>query len=315
MFLRALAAFATLTLAWPAAAQPEDPEGALVEELVVQALEPGPAWWRVGDADSTVYILGGPEGPLPPNLRWDRRALDRRLAGAHSMIGGASMQAGVRDVPALLKLRSQLRSKTPLEETLAEPVRRRFVAARERAGRPAKRYADWTPLVAGQLLASDSREGKGWVNVGAQVREAAKRRKVPIRSSAKFNLIPFARAAMASLTPAVHQQCLEGALSDVEAGAGPARAAAEGWARGDTARALGGPRSFDRCLLILAGGADLWRRMARNQAADIAQALNTPGHAVAVVGLRRLLAEDGVIAQLQARGLTVAGPGEALPEE
>ena len=32
--------------------------------------------------------------------------------------------------------------------------------------------------------------------------------------------------------------------------------------------------------------------------------------AVAVVGLRRLLAEHGVIARLEAKGLRVAGPGE-----
>ncbi|MGZ3377139.1 MAG: hypothetical protein ACXU8S_11130, partial [Phenylobacterium sp.] len=39
-----------------------DPEGAIVSELVVQAKEPGPAWWKVSDKDTTVYILGLPDG-------------------------------------------------------------------------------------------------------------------------------------------------------------------------------------------------------------------------------------------------------------
>jgi hypothetical protein len=41
-----------------------DPEANLVEELVVNARLPGPAWWKVSDADTTVYVLGVPaDGP------------------------------------------------------------------------------------------------------------------------------------------------------------------------------------------------------------------------------------------------------------
>jgi hypothetical protein len=96
----------------------------------------------------------------------------------------------------------------------------------------------------------------------------------------------------------------------VEAGDARARRAAEGWARGDVATALTAPRGFDRCLLVLAGGAELWSRVTHDEADEIAGALGKPGHAVAIVGLRRLLATDGVIARLEAKGLHVAGPGE-----
>ncbi|MBI5941275.1 MAG: TraB/GumN family protein, partial [Caulobacterales bacterium] len=73
------------------------------------------------------------------------------------------------------------------------------------------------------------------------------------------------------------------------------------------------PRNFDRCLLLLSGGAELWRRQSRDDAAAIAAALKKPGKTVAVIGLRRLLAEDGVLEQLREKGFDVAGPGEALP--
>ena len=117
-------------------ALPEDPGAAVVEELVVQAKEPGPAWWVVTDGDSTVYILGM-EGPIPPKLAWDRRWLDRRLKGANSLI--LADREG-------FTYRSRL-SDIPLETRLEDPLRSRFVAARESwasrraaipSGRPSK---------------------------------------------------------------------------------------------------------------------------------------------------------------------------------
>ena len=102
-----LAAIA-LTCGTAAAAPIEDPEATVVEALVVQAVEPGPAWWRVSDGDSIVYILGAPESPMPPGVRWDKRTVERRLTGANGLLMGSSITAGLRDLPALLKIRAQL---------------------------------------------------------------------------------------------------------------------------------------------------------------------------------------------------------------
>lgn len=310
MIARLLAAAVTalaLTCS-PASAQTlEDPDAVVLEELVVQARLPGPAWWKVSDGDSTVYILGAPEGQLPPGLDWDRSVLQKRLKGANAVIGGVSVGAGLRDVPALIKLRGQVRTKTPMEASLPTDLRARFVAARERIGRPAKRYEEWIPLVAGGRLVSDAL-GHGWVSVEPQIREAAKKAKTKMRDAARYDALPVAKGMLAELTPRVQHQCLAAALDDVDAGSAPARRAAEGWARGDVATAISAPRSFDRCLLLLSGGVDLRKRTIRDQTTAIAAALDTPGHSVAVINLRRLLAEDGVIAGLKARGLTVVGP-------
>lgn len=309
-----LAAALSLALAAPAAGQAgrraDDPEGALVEELIVTARERGPAWWRVSDADTTVYILGVPGGPLPADMKWDRAVLERRMTGAHSVIMGTTLTAGLKDVPALLRARARLKSKAPMEATLPPTLRMRFAAARERLGKPAGRYAGWQPVVAGQFLLFDAYGGRPRVSVEDVARSLARKAKAPIRRSSRYDLVPFLNAAIAGLTPQIQEGCLDGALDDVEAGPQRARRAAEGWARGDTAAALTAPRNFDRCLLILSGGAALWRNSTRDSAGDIADALKTPGHAVAVVNLRRLLAEDGVIAALEARGLEVKGPGE-----
>lgn len=53
----------------------------LVSPLDVQALTPGPAWWRVSNGASTVWILGVP-AQIPPTGKWDTSILQRRLGGA-----------------------------------------------------------------------------------------------------------------------------------------------------------------------------------------------------------------------------------------
>lgn len=308
------AALAAVAL-WPSLAgaqvRIEDPDANIVEELVIQAREPGPAWWKVSDDDTTVWILGIAEERLPAGVTWDRRFLDRRLKGANSLILGTrvSLSAKVTDLPAFLRVRKQLRSKTPLEQTLPEPLRARFVAARERAGQPAAKYAKWTPLVAGQQLLRDARKPGPETPVVDAIVKAAKRGKVKVVEPARYEAMPYVRAAMGSLTPALEQQCLGLALDDIAAPPGRARAAAQGWARGDVAAALTEPRGFEKCLLLLGGGGDLWRRMVKDNTAAIEAALEKPGHSVAIVSLRPLLAQGGVAQSLEARGLEVEGGG------
>ena len=43
---------------------------------------PGPAWWRVEDADTTVWVLGVPS-IAPRRMQWDRAIFERRLQGAN----------------------------------------------------------------------------------------------------------------------------------------------------------------------------------------------------------------------------------------
>jgi len=292
----------------PAPAPPADPEGVLVSELVVQAREAGPPWWRVSRGASTVYILGVPDGPVPAGVAWDRTVLERRLTGATAAIGPPALTAGLGDIPAALRLRASLKTKTPMAASLPKPLADRFAADAQRAGKPADAWSDWQPMAAGAFLLRETH--RGWRPMDGEVRGVVRRHGLRLESSARYAAMPLAQAAMASLTPASQQACLAWALDDVEAGEAATRRAVQAWARGDVAAALTAPRGFDRCLLVLTGGSELWARASQDQANDIARALDKPGHAVAVVGLRRLLAEGGVIARLEAKGLAVSGPGE-----
>ena len=318
--LAAAAALATagLATAAPGAAAPArgqdrpnaaDPEANIVEELVVVARHPAPAWWRAEGHGATVYILGLPDTPVPPDVSWRREELDERLTGANSLIVGPRLHAGLEDIFGLFKLWSQLRTATPMEDALDPALRARFVAARERVGKGPEPYRHWRPFAAGQFLLRDTRPA-GSADPTRAIRAEASRHGVPVRAAGQYDLVPFARTALDSLTPQSEGACLASALEDAEAGPEAYRAAAAGWARGDIAADLKAPRHFDRCLLLMAGGPQLWRRGTDDLAEAIVQALGTPVHAVAIAPLRRLLARDGVVDTLKARGVKVVGPGE-----
>lgn len=301
-----------VSLGAAAPAPVDDPEATVVDELVVQAMDKGPAWWRVSDRDTVVYILGLAPARKPGDLTWDSTVLERRLAGAHTIILPPIAKARLREVGSVLKVRRQLRTDEPLEEALPAPLRARFVRARESVKQPAKRYARWNPIVAGEMLVSDTAKARGLTStpLGDIVEARVRRKPAPTRIARVYAATPMLRAAVGGLTPATSLACLENALESVEAPAQIYRQAFEGWAKGDVAAALRAPRGFEICLLQVNGGAAFWRRTTDDTATDIAAALAKPGHAVALVGLRQIVAEDGLIRTLEAKGFHVQGPGD-----
>ena len=315
MYRHFLALAAGLILLHPQAARgqatvalPEDPGAVVVEELVVQAREPGPAWWVVSDGDSTVYILGMPPVGVPPKTAWDRRYLDRRLKGANSLILADSVRikVGVSSFGEALRLYRSLRSDIPLEQRLEEPLRTRFIEARRMLGKPEKRYASWTPFIASLTLMGDAAP-KGWLDPRDDIIRAARKAKVRRVEAPAKDVSDVARTALGKMDPALETACLAAAVRTVER-ARPATVA-QGWATGDVAAAISSPRDYEGCLLLLNGGSRIWREITAEHARLIAEALKAPGHSVALVDLSSLVAEEGVIRRLEARGLKVTGPG------
>lgn len=310
--LAALAIVSSVLLGAAAPAPMDDPEATVVEELVVQAAEKGPAWWRVSDGDTVVYILGLPPARKPADAVWDSRLLERRLAGAHTVILPSSASVRVREAPAVLKVRRQLRSNGPLEQTLPPPLRARFVRAREAIKQPAKRYSNWNPIVAGEMLVNDTTKARGLTStrVAGFVDARARQKPAPAKVARVYPGLPMMQRAIGDLTEATSLACLETALQSVEAPVAAYREAFEGWANGDIAAALKAPQGFEVCVRQVSGGGTFWRRTTDDAVTDIVSALAKPGHAVALVGLRQTVAEGGIVQTLEARGFRVQGPGD-----
>jgi uncharacterized protein YbaP (TraB family) len=294
----------------PGAALAPDPDAVLVEELVVVARVRGPAWWTVSNGTSTVYVLGAPS-LAPKRTPWDTTTLDRRLKGANQVIlpfQDVKVHASASLGAAWNLMR--LRSGRPFEDSLDPAGRARFVAAREKIGQPASRYRTSNALAAGLLLAGDYRDRSGLTNADTAkvVKVYAARDKVPVVQRSYD--IGALMGAIIRTKPEAARACLDAVLEQVEAGPGVTVTAARAWADGDTPGALDNERTYERCINQVPGAQGFDRRTKADQVAAIEQALTKPGHAIAVVQLRPLLAQGGVLDQLRAKGYQVKTPGE-----
>lgn len=307
----ALAAPASAQVALtPARPDPRDPDAVIVEELVVVARDKGPAWWTVSDGDTTVYVLGVPS-IAPKHMQWDRSVFERRLKGANAVI------LPFQDVRVRLTTSigaawnyMRLRSSTPFEETLDTDRRYRFQEARTRLGQPAKRYGTRNPLAAGLLLLTDYRERSGLVNTDPikLIKGLSQQAHVPIWQKS-YDIAPQLGAILKTPREA-GEACLDEVIALVRAGPGGTLAATRAWAEGDVPAALENERTYERCIGLVPGAAAFDARVKADQVTEIEQALKAPGHAIAVVQLRPLLAQGGVLDRLRAAGYTVKTPGE-----
>jgi hypothetical protein len=315
------AATAALCLVGGASAQGLD-EGTVVSGLVVRPGTPGPAWWRVSDADSAVYIL------ILPNVSvtdrpWDRSVLERRVQGANVFIlpfelsladprSIAGMGAVLAQTPkAFFGPKPKLQKKDPsrpplLEDALTPDVRARFVALRTQIGQPAERYAAMSPLRAAGMLEHDYRASLKLTGGGDMFESAgemrrieafAKRNKVRIEAAWKIVIPPVKLKIGATDEPAYDKQiaCLDAAMTRIQARAQAERAAYLAWSEGDV-RPLLKPIGFardpgcvgaSRSLSADTSSSPALRKAEENFVADQAKALERalkmPGRSVAVL--------------------------------
>lgn len=294
----------------PAAPDPNDPDATLVEELVVTARLPGPAWWRVSDGDSTVYVLGAPT-IAPKRQQWDQIQLTRRLDGANVVILPFSgLRVKLTGAPGAAFSYLRLKSSTPFEERLDPSTKARFVAAREKVGQPADHYKTTHPLAAALILTGDYREKEGLTTADPTklIKLLAERGKVKVVQRT-YDLGPLLGAVLKT-SQAAGSACLDEVLAQVEAGPGGTVAASRAWAEGNVLGALGAERSYERCIAVTPGASAFDARVKADLAKDIEAALKTPGHAIAVAPLRTLLAQGGVLDRLRAKGYEVKTPGD-----
>ncbi|MCA3746948.1 TraB/GumN family protein [Phenylobacterium sp.] len=307
-----VAATVALTLGRPVplAAQnlPPDPDADLIEELVVTARFPGPALWRVSRGEARVWVLGVPS-LAPKRQQWDRQLFERYLSGAGQVIlpfNGLRVRLAGSPGAAVSYLR--LRSVRPFEAGLAPAERDRFAAARNAIGQPPGRYPTQSPLAAALILAGDWRERHDLTPTDPTklIRLLARRTgKTVVQRT--YDLGPLLGAVARTPEPA-GRACLEAVLAEVEAGPEAIRAASRAWARGDVAGALAAERTWERCIAAAPGAAAFDALVKADLASDIRRALSTPGSDIAVVPLRPLLSEGGVLDRLRREGFTVETP-------
>lgn len=299
----------------PIALQRVDPNENLVEELVVNARLPGPAWWKVSDDDTTVYVLGVP-AMVPSDAKADESVLRRRLDGANVLIMGQEADVSVVRLIALaVGGRKLFVSEKPMRQTLPPDLRGRLEARLKAMKEAPDSMDDTKPAFAGFLIAN-SQDGSVSISLGGvtdRVRDIAKSRDLAkrprIQNLPGYSLVDAIKALATAPQP-LQTLCLDAGLRQAENGEGGIKTTAARWAEGQVRDVVAADRGFQRCLDSTPSIARELRDGRDDAVKAIEGALKKPGKAVAVIELRSLLARDGVLDQLRAKGFKVTTPDE-----
>lgn len=307
----------------------------------------GPAWWKVADADSTVWIMGTPD-VFPLSVKWDQRALAAHMQQAKLLIVPGNIGTNVRSADKTQ--RPPERPKTSLSERLPPELMARLlkradfnlalgknqawqqsyatstIGARDLNGNYLPQYSvdrlsplraplEFTTVqtVAQRLIQPLSLPGYS----GNPARQAALR--LAARDKALIKVVPFSAAAFTSFRNSIsvsedlQQQCLTHILDILDQGQTPVTLAdsLDAWARGDVEHALKRADPMNSCSYGRVA-ADFWSHLVAEDLAAVREALNIPGQSVAIVEFDPLLSPGGLIDQLRAAGYTVVSPEGAV---
>lgn len=296
-----------------------DPEGTLVEELVVNAKLPGPAWWKVSDADSTVYILAIP-ALSPKTLAFDTSVLERRLDGANRLIMAPEPEISiVRVIGLAMGGRRYFLADKPMRDTLPPELRARLEKRLADSDEKLDSMDDIKPAFAGFLVANMKKGGSINIQSGgvadkveAIARKSDLKKRPRIQKLDGYDVID-ALKSVGSLPKPMQEFCLDAGLREADAGGFRTVETAQRWAEGDVVKLAAADRGYQACLSATPGVASEIRKTIDRSTKAIDQALKTPGKSVALVNFRPLLSEEGVLARLRAKGYTITTPAEAQP--
>jgi len=135
-----LAAALALVAAWLAPAYADeiadDDAGAVIEEVLVTGVQPGPGLWRVArptDDGAHVLWVMGQYGPLPTQMEWRSTEIEAAIAGSQELLAEPEVDAemgpfaGLGALPSLVGVRNNPDGRR-LEELMSIQLYARWVA-------------------------------------------------------------------------------------------------------------------------------------------------------------------------------------------
>ncbi|HEU0133293.1 MAG TPA: TraB/GumN family protein [Allosphingosinicella sp.] len=303
------AAMAGIALASAAPAQNKADDRAQVEDIIVTGRRSGVPMWTVRSDTTTLVLVGGING-VSKTTHWDPAALTEALRKADRVMFPQSFALTAslfRAIGWIAKWNSMgsLPKGQSLSAIAGPAAQRRLEALRARNMVRAD-FDRRHPL----HLANDLRDrakGKSDYsrNVADYAANAAKKHKlaevVPIqRSKAK----PVVKDLFAS-TPQEHLPCLEASITLAEAGPAAVQARSDAWAARRVRDVLASPADavWERCW-----PSGIFAERNANLLPEMKQLLAEPQVTVAVLSLRRLAEQGGLLDGLQAAGFDIQGP-------
>jgi uncharacterized protein YbaP (TraB family) len=283
-----------------------------IETVVVNA-SAGPLIWHVRKGEADLYIFGIVT-PAPEKMAWNDNGLRAILKDAKQMLLPPGATVGVFEGVWFLMWNRDalyLPDDTKMENTISEPLRKRFIAVRDRLHQDPDRYEDLRVPLAALRLESDWQKANqlSYREIMDHVEGVARKAGVRSRRVATYEALPIVKQ-LPKMTQAGNDACMKAALDDIAVLEDHAVAAAEAWAVGNLAGVKGNysDARFEACVQALPSAGALFARSVTDSVNAANQALATPGKTVMVVSMGQLLRQGGVLDRLKAEGLTVEAP-------
>jgi TraB/PrgY/gumN family len=311
-----LSAALLVSTAAPALAQsspPVDDPNAVVEELVVTARYPGPAFWRVSDADSEVWIMAVPYY-IPEKMVWDKTRTEQVLKGANGLILPSGVGVGLGEaVRFAIKYRKQFTNEgnRTLDQVLPAQVIEHYQQLPKAYQTTDLKTSTLKPIFAGLSVVGRAKKTGRWTEPYSDMVTLAKKAKVKIRSGPMTSALPIATAIM-TMPEAEQSQCFDGFIGSLDHGIKTVGPVAAAWAEGRTAEFLRGTTTTgaDQCIYSIGEVKSLREKAYQSEIKLIKAALDQPGKTLMITNVRPLVAQNGILARLKAEGFTVRTPAE-----
>jgi uncharacterized protein YbaP (TraB family) len=293
---------------------------ATIEEITVIGRYPGPPLWRVSSGEHVLYIFGELQ-PVPKGLDWDPRNAERVIENAEVVIGAPRVSAPTFNPIRLFRLFRAARrlARNPgnagLDDVLPPDLYARYATLRARH-QPNDKEEDLRPALAALRLygaalddvglTTDSGVGK---TIARLMRRAdADEAEIVIKTEPETVL-----GELEKVTREAELTCFASIMTSIETDLDGMKERANAWAVGDVdaLERFDYPDSEGNCLAMLfsAGGlAELRDDLYAQWLREAEDALTNHERSFSVLPMRQLVAADGVLAQLAARGYTVTPP-------
>ncbi|MEM7666459.1 MAG: TraB/GumN family protein [Pseudomonadota bacterium] len=306
--MRRIAMFVAFLGAAPLAAQDEQPRDTSDNQIVVTAQRSGAPMWTI-DTDSGTIILVGEIRAVPKSTPW----LPDRLEEATGEAQGAIIRARPKFSPGdVLRLIfrggkfTKLPNKTVAADYLDEAQRARLAALEAEYDQDYDRGSFL--MTAFDLLARrldfDDDTTKDATDI---VRKAADKADVPITRPERFRGEDLLDD-LAEADPASHIPCLEAAMAATEAGQDIIEKRGNDWRKFDVPAVMENPLEIALGTCWPWADPEVGEEIREQWTSSIEDAAQTEGVTLAVVPLRVLAEQNGVLDQLEARGAVISGP-------
>lgn len=290
----------------PATAQEPAPDAA--EEVVVTARTSGAPMWTVR-TEAGIVLLVGEIRNVPKATPWYPDRLERAAGGAQRIILGTKAKVSPGDILRLIFAGGKL-TKLPGERVAAEYLdptrlaRLRALEARYEQDYSRRNFLITSFDLLSRRLAFSKDTGEDATDI---VRKAARRGDIATRPVGEVRGEDIIDNLFAA-APETHLPCLDAAMAAAEIGPEIVTARGRAWTSFDVPAVMANPleTALGRCWPWTDNqlGAEL-----RGQwVTALDEAVVQPGVTLAVVPIRVLAEEGGVLDQLKARDLDISGP-------